>query len=177
MKNHNTQNKVRLEKGNEGNRVAVKTDIICEKNKLNGKILPLLKGKVFHVTSLEAYKEIVRDGMIVSNIEGQFRYTFPQSAISYGRKRGYVCLFDLRNKSNKVIEEALWKYYFLNPPFCQNKPVFLILSSKLYSDLIYDTQAKREAGYNEMYIPYIECWYRDNIPLEKIDKIIEVTIL
>lgn len=153
-----------------------KIAITCEKSRLREKILPLLKEKVFHVTSSEAYQAIVRDGVIKSNINGCYKYTFPQSEISYGVKRGYVCLFDLRSKRNDVIEDALMKFYFLNPPSCHNMPIFLILSQQLYSSLIYDTEAKKEIGYGEMYIPHVECWYPGNIPLEYIDKIIEVTI-
>jgi len=153
-----------------------KITITCEKSGLKEKILPLLKEKVFHVTSSEAYQAIVGDGMIKPNKNACFGYTFPQSAISYGVKREYICLFDLRNKSDDVIEESLMKFYFLKPFHDQSISVFLILSSRLYENLIYYTQAKEEVGYKEMYIPYVECWYPDNISLKRIDEVIEVTI-
>ena len=157
-------------------RVTKKITITCEKSKLREKILPLLKEKVFHVTSSEAYQAIVKDGMIKPNINACFKYTFPQSEISYGVKRGYICLFDLRNKSDDFIEESLMKFYFLKPSYYQDISIFLILSPRSYSCLIYWTQAKEEIGYSEMYIPYVECWYPSDIPLEYIDEIIEVTI-
>ena len=133
-------------------------------------------GKVFHVTSYESYYGILRDGIIKPNKEGEFNFTWPQSEISYGRKRGYVCLFDLRNKSNDIIEEALMKFNFLNPFYSQNRAVFLILSPQLHSSLIYDVKAKEEIGYKEMYIPYVECWYPNGISLDYIEEILEVTV-
>lgn len=148
----------------------------CKANELKGEILPLLKGTVFHVTSFRAYQRIFSDRMLKPNIGSQFQYTFPQSEKSYGVKRGYVCLFDLRNKTDEVIKDALMKFYFLNPFHNQNKPIFLILSPTLHLKLIDYTVAKREVGYGEMYIPYVECWYPGSIPLEDIDKIIEVTV-
>jgi len=147
--------------------------ITCEKSRLEDKILPLLKEKVFHVTSSEAYQAMVGDGMIKSNINSCYKYTFPQSEVSYGVKRGYICLFDLRNKSDDVVEKALMKFYFLKPFHYQNVSVFLILSPRFYSNLIYDTQ--EEIGWKEIYIPHVECWYPGNIPLEYIDEVIEVT--
>ena len=153
--------------------------IECEKSNLRGKVLPLLMGKVFHVTSFKSYYVILRDGMIKTNKERDFKFTFPQSEISYGRKRGYVCLFDLREKSNDIIEEALGRFYFLNPPYSQNKPVFLIISPRLYSSLVLinDAKAKEEIGYKEMYIPDVECWYPGSISLEYVEEILEVTVI
>ena len=135
-------------------------------------------GKVFHVTSFKSYCVILREGMIKTNKEGDFKFTFPQSEISYGRKRGYVCLFDLREKSNDIIEEGLMKYYFLNPYHTQNSPVFLIISPFLYSNLIYDAKAREEdTKYEEMFIPYVECWYPGSISLKYVGEILEVKVI
>jgi len=146
--------------------------ITCDRNKLKETVLPMLREKVFHVTSFKAYRGIVQDNAI----KASKKYSNSLSSeISYGRNRGYVCLFDLRNKTDAVIEEAMRHYYFLNP-FNQNISIFLILSRTDYPKLIYDTKAKKEAGYKEKYVPHVECWYPGNITLKYIDEILEVRI-
>ena len=52
----------------------------------------------------------------------------------------------------------------------------MILSQKVYPKLIYDIEVKEEAGYEELYVPHVECWYPDNIPLRYIDEILGVRI-
>lgn len=150
--------------------------VICYGNQLKEKVLPLLLDTVFHVTSLWGYQGILKDHLVKPNIGNQFPYTFPQSANSYGLKKGYICLFDLRNQTDEIIQEALMKFYFLNPFRNKNKSVYLILSPESYADLIDYTVAKKEVGYKGMWIPYVECWYPTTIPLERIEKIINVTV-
>jgi len=152
--------------------------VICkDDNELKKKVLPLLKETVFHVTSVNAYKGIVSDRAIIPNTDKKFSYTFPQSENSYGVKRGYICLFDLRNKNDDIIKKALMKFYFLNPYPNRNRSVFLILSPKLYFNLIDYTEAKKGTGYREMWIPHVECWYPGSIQLKDIDEVIRVTVL
>ena len=94
---------------------------------------------------------------------------------SYGRKRGYVCLFDLRDKNRSIIDEALLKFYFLNPGYGE-KVVFLILNTQLYPELIDYQQAHEEVGFKEKWIPYVECWYPRAISLNNIEEIMLVNI-
>lgn len=150
--------------------------ILCKSDDLEKNILPLLKGYVFHVTSIEGFKGIQRDKEISNNKTKKFSLSFPQSENNYGRKRGFVCLFDLRIVDDKIIKQELDKYYFLNPRSTKNNPVFLILTSNTYSKLIPWTQARSEIEYKETWIPYIECWYPGNIKTAEIEKIIEVKV-
>lgn len=143
---------------------------------LNKKLLPLLVGKVFHVTAKSSLESILKDGVIKSNKDGVFAYSFPQSDKSYGIKRGYICLFDLRKANKEQIEDALCKYYFLNPPRFDNLPCFLIISSKIYKELIDTSIAKADVGFKEMWIPYVGCWYPCDLKIEYIDEIIEVNV-
>jgi len=75
------------------------TYIESQSSRLESDILPLLKNEVFHVTSIENFQQILKDGKVISNADKKFKYSYPQSENSYGRKRGYICLFDLRNKT------------------------------------------------------------------------------
>lgn len=156
--------------------ITVRVSIKCKTDELRKKVLPQLRDTVFHVTSARNYEGILNDQRIEPNINGRFPYTFPQSEKSYGAKRGYICLFDLRNKADAVIDEGLRKFYFLNPNSAQNVPVFLVLSPELYSNLIDCSVARAEVGPKETWIPDVECWYPNSIPLEHIDKTIYVTV-
>lgn len=148
------------------------TYIESQSSRLESDILPLLKNEVFHVTSIENFQQILKDGKVISNADKKFKYSYPQSENSYGRKRGYICLFDLRNKTEEIIYDTLDKFYFLHPLKYQNKVVYLILKKELYCNLIENGAARNEVGYEEVYIPYTEVWYPNEIFLENIKKII-----
>ncbi len=152
--------------------------LTCEYPKLEEDILPLLKGKVFHVTSLKSFNGIVNDGMIKHNANNDYEFSFGQSRNSYGRRRRCICLFDLRNKSDKLIKDALYRFYFLEHRsirYCRRgTTIFLILSPKLYPNLIDYTQAQEEEADGEVWIKGVESWYPCNIPLQDIEQIIKV---
>jgi len=153
----------------------------CEDERLQDEILPLLRGSVFHVTSRKAYRGIVAAGAILNNEDNRFPFTFRQSEDSFGRKRGCVCLFDLRTISdeelfgceNQGLDGVLSKFPFLNPPACGNNPVFLVLDSALYGELISWTAGNP----HEVRIPHVEAWYPGSIPLAGVQKIIDVRVM
>ncbi len=150
----------------------------CER--LVDELLPILRGLVFHVTRPSSYQGIVKKGTILNNKDKRFKYTFPQSANSWGRNRGYVSLFDLCNISDehlfgcadRGISGALDKFYFLNPPPCGNNPIFLVLDEAFHADLIPWTEGK-----GEMRIPYVEAWYPGDIKLTKVRKVFDVRVI
>lgn len=152
--------------------------LTISKSSLEKQIIPLLKNTVFHCTSLSSYQGILESNAIYNNLENRFEYSFSVSSNSYGRKKGYVCLFDFRNKKNKtIIEELLPKFYFLNPSFCKGKVVYFILNPSLYSNLIPNEKAKEEVGFSQMWIPYeFEVWYEEKISMDGIKEIIIVDI-
>ncbi|MDP8204993.1 MAG: hypothetical protein P9L95_10730 [Candidatus Tenebribacter mawsonii] len=145
-------------------------------NELKENILPTLQGKVFHVTNAENYESIKKDNIIKNNKDKLYKYSYTMSENSYGRKRGYICLFDLRNIKDKELADTLLKYYFLNPFSEGVNPVFLVLDKAAYHSLISWETAKKEVESNEMYIPYSECWYRNSIDLSLISEAIILNI-
>ena len=140
------------------------------------KLLPILNNNIFHVTSYERFEKIEKEGYIKSNKNGELGFTYPQSENSYGRKRGYICLFDLRNKTKEEIENGLDCFYFLDIYAFGNKQVYLILMEEYYTQLIDTEQAKADIGYTEMWIPNMECWYPEDLPLDNIKEVIIVNI-
>lgn len=147
----------------------------CPLYELNEKVLPLLRETVFHVTRYDSFKKIQETGQIKSNPNGELGYHFSKN--SYGRKRGYVCLFDLRNKTEGAINNALECWYFLAPRTFGDKIVFLILNEDSISQLIDHTQAHRDRAHEEVWIPHLECWYPRSLPLRCISKVIVVNII
>ena len=89
-----------------------KTEYTFHDNELREKLLPVLKDEIFHVTSYSRFEKIEEAGFIKSNVNGELGYTYTQSENSYGRKRGYICLFDLRRKTEEEIQHGLDCFYF-----------------------------------------------------------------
>ena len=141
-----------------------KTEYHFHNNELRDKLLPKLLEKVFHVTSYDRFEMIEKSEMIKSNADGKFGYTYKVSENSYGRKRGYICLFDLRKKTDEEIQHGLDDFYFLGNRKLGNKQVFFVLKENRYSKLIHTDQAKAEIRFKETWIPYVECWYPKDLP-------------
>ena len=78
-----------------------------ELSKLRSSILPLLKGRAFHVTDETAYQSILAKGRICTNRDGRYQFTYAFSKLSYFRQRGCVSVCDLRNATELVSLVAL----------------------------------------------------------------------
>lgn len=138
-------------------------------------LIPRLKERVFHVTSPEGYRGIMKDGAIKNNKNKAFPPSYSQSTRSWGREKGYVCLFDFRGVSDETIKGELRKGPFFNPPTAYDNPFFLVFSDTIYSKLISDEVAQQDQPYG-MWIPYVECWYLGEIPTDLIEMVIEAKI-
>lgn len=140
------------------------------------------------MTSKKSFEKIKADGFIFHNKKGRFKLN-TSSEKSYGREQGWVCLFDLRDKIERDIEETLGtKYNFLGPSwFCEYEfeysewnLAYLIMDSKYYDRLIMNEEAKKswiEKKRPIMYIPETECWYPGDLPLSLIRETILVKII
>lgn len=149
-------------------------------------LLALLRGNVFHVTTAKAYGEILKDEVIFGNQDDKYPIN-TGSLKSFGRYRGWVCLFDLRGKSDKEIDDALMSYNFLGPGwfkehfqnYTESRLVYLIMS-KAYCDHLMPNREGRKSqddglGFTQ-YIPNVECWFPGDMPIGLIEKVICVRI-
>ena len=143
----------------------------CHRDDLRTRLLPELEGRVFHVTTLIAFQKILDTGAINPNQEGSLGYTFGQSANSYFRHRGCISVVDLRAVTPKELDDGLLKYYFLNPSFANNRPVFLLLSPSCYVQLIPWSKWKSEQAWAEMVVPYIEAGFPGCIGVGFIEEV------
>ncbi len=151
-----------------------------------GQLLGLLREKVFHVTTAKAYSRILKDGFIFANQDGKYPLN-AGSLKSFGRFRGWVCLFDLRGKGDKEIDEALMRYYFLGPSwfkvhfqdYSEARLAYLLVSETYYDHLVPNREGRTSwnggAGYTQ-YVPDVECWFPGKMPVQLIEKAICVRI-
>jgi len=144
-------------------------------------LLSFLKGKVFHLTTRDAFQGILKGGVLLNNKDGKFKIN-PSSANSFGRLFGYVCFFDLRNKSDAEIEDILYKYNFITPRWFQQCHVdysewnlaYMILSPEHYTQLFPYEKATEHYAHSGKWlqvIPYAEAWIPDRIPIEWFSKV------
>ncbi|GEM_PF-1269261 len=149
-------------------------------------LLDRLLGRVFHLTTRTAYREIQLAGYISDNQSGCFPIN-TGSTNSYGRLHGYVCLFDLRNDNPEIIQSTLDCYDFLSPwwfskwgrKYITWDLAYLLLDPQYYNRLIPNSRAYdhyRETGQHVQAIPKSEVWIENRIPLSCIESTLLVKI-
>jgi len=103
--------------------------VACPRRDTTG-LLNHLRRKVFHVTTLSAYRTIRETGKILHNKDRRFELN-TGSENSFGRLMGYVCLFDLRNDPPDLIQ-LLECYNFLGPRWFGKQKNSWIVSELAY---------------------------------------------
>lgn len=154
----------------------------CKCDELKDKVLPLLRGHVFHVTRKSSLDGILDDGKVKNNSNQKYPLSFSQSKKSYAHKNRCVSLFDLRDADEKWVEDALSMYWNFLCPYPGYDHCYLILREGAYADLISWSQAQQEIdehGYEKKgftLIPHIECLYPNEMSIDNVAKIIEVKV-
>jgi hypothetical protein len=145
-------------------------------------LLARLKGRVFHLTTRTAYDAILKSGGITHNKDGRFKLN-TSSEKSFGRLNGYVCLFDLRNDDQALLERVLNNYYFLGPPWFEKRQAdcsvldlaHLVLDPAYYDRLIPFARVHdhyRITGRLLQAIPHGEAWIEGHVPISWIEMVI-----
>jgi hypothetical protein len=150
--------------------------IDCEAFDLEHVLLPLLRGRVFVMTKEEKFNDICRSGWIYSHEQTQFVFAPGRTETTYGRKRGWVSLFDFSDKVDKDIKEALIRHWFFRTLRNAGTHAYLIIAESACSSLISWQQAFREAGGKEFFIPFVETWYPGDMPLQLVCDCFVVTV-
>lgn len=139
-------------------------------------LLPRLRRSVFHVTSQANFKKICRSGAIMHNKNARFRLNVT-SENSFGRRRGWICLFDMRYCDGSALEKTLSSYNFLQPrsftryhsDHTTTVIAYLILHPKFYKYLVPNRFARKVSPYGH-YVRNTEVWYRGSICLSQIQR-------
>ena len=139
-------------------------------------LFPLLFGRVFHVTTEEKFNDICRSGWIYSKEQTQFVLTPGQSETTYGRKQGWVSLYDLSYTEHTDIKEALIRYWFFRTLRAGRTDVYLMIAKSAWSSLVSWKRASRDVGGQEFFVPFVEAWYPGDIPLQLVNESLVVSV-
>lgn len=143
---------------------------------LRQSLLPLVYGRIFHVTRSVNLQSILAEGCVRTNRDGRLQSTFGSSDISYFRQRDCVCLFDLFHSTPLEQEQHLSRCW----PFAPARPgcgiAILLLAQHAHGTVITYESAKRDGALKEMIVPHVEAGYPGDMPLEAIEELIEVEV-
>lgn len=144
------------------------------KEERDEKLFKVLKNGIHHITSIEGYRGIIRDGYIIPN-DRSFPFTFPQTESSYALYKGYISLFDFQTPSirNVILEYDKWIVFFVCDLIEKPAKVIIRLKSDIIRPkLILNEVARNEFGCKKVWIPNVEAWYPERIPVSAIDRFI-----
>lgn len=141
---------------------------------LEAQLLPILRDRVFHVTTRGAYRNIEEEGTVLPSPSNARTWEYD----AYFRSIGCVSLCDLRTIDDDQLEHALDAYYFLDPRHGEPDPVFLLLSPDAVGDIISYSDAVADGGPvgGKMLVPHIEAGYPGELPLSAVAEAIFVTV-
>lgn len=141
------------------------------------KVLPVLIGKVFHVTRPAGYSGICADREIRSNQNGSFPCGFPSPSLSFSRYYNCISFYDLRDRSRKEIELGWSGCHPLLLHQREEQVIYLILGPSEFVSLVPSREACARplpAGIDVLnHIP-LECWHPGPVPIESLENIIRV---
>jgi len=149
-------------------------------------LLDRLIGHVFHLTTRVEYEGIRKVGEVSNNESGCFPIN-TGSQNSYGRRHGYVCLFDFRENDSQTINNTRSCYEFLGPhwfaahgrKYITLNLVYLFLDPQYYDHIIPNSRAHdhyKATGEFLQAISGSEVWIENRIPISWIQKTLLVKI-
>jgi len=150
--------------------------IACRHTELEEIVLPLLRGRVFYVTTEEAFNDICRSGWIDSQRQVEFFFSPARSANCYGRNRSWVSVYDLSNGAESEIKKALTGYWLFRNFRIEHTYVFLMVVESAWPSLISWKHASREVGGKELFVPFVEAWYPGNMSIDLFSESLAVSV-
>jgi hypothetical protein len=137
-------------------------------------LFPLLRQGIYHRTSIESYRGIRKDGYIIPN-DGRFSFTYPQSEHSYAFANGFVSLFDFESVTIEhcILIQSTWMDFFVD---FTPATILLKLDRRKLKEKLIPNEAAPKPGSKDyrVFIPYVEVWYPEPIPLSVIQNYIVV---
>ena len=145
-------------------------------SELQTTLLDRLLGNVFHVTTQDAWPQILRTESVLSNPPDhpairKWEYD------AYFQRKSHVSLCDLRSVRESDLNMALDAYFFLDLGGGRADPVFLILSRSSVKRIVtYDEAIDDATEAKQMIVPFIEAGYAGDLPLAEITDVLVVDI-
>lgn len=156
--------------------MALRRQLKVRETELGNSLLPLVQGRLFHVTRRENVSPILSSGGISPNYDGALLTTFGSSNNSYFRNRGCVSVFDLFHPTPAEIERHLpdcWPFQHASP---QSAIALFLLLPLVHERVISWREWRDQGAFSEMIVPYVEAGYPGILPIELVEEIIEVEV-
>jgi hypothetical protein len=137
------------------------------------KLLPKLRGRVFHITNPERFIQIAKSGAILANSRDRFVRNWEYE--SYFASLNCVSVCDFLNNGPRLAREASLKSYNIFGQRWGATTVFLFLAPSLHKDLITWERWEEERSRLKV-VPYLESGYPKAVSLRDVDELWWVTI-
>jgi hypothetical protein len=150
-------------------------------------LLPFLRDRVFHLTPKGNLESILKTRAVCHNGANRFPHASSMSENSYGRLRGWICLFDFRAVDDDVLTENRENYAWDDPfrpsvhpmqefpdSWDDDTTAYLFLDEKAFPSLIPARNVVQEPMWRTL-IREVECWWPGDLPLDFISSILVVS--
>lgn len=141
-------------------------------------LLPLLLGRVFHVSCGRNAVSIAKSGAIQPNVDGQLPSSFGSSQRGFFRLRGCVSVFDFKSPDEATVRDSLWKCapWYAARRKCDFELAVYFLAAQACDSLLSWKLNHEQRAFSEMVVPYVEAGHPGPIPLGAIDELLLVSI-
>ncbi|MGR9074410.1 MAG: hypothetical protein ACU833_15220 [Gammaproteobacteria bacterium] len=133
-----------------------------------GELMPMLAGKVFHVTPTSNMPAIEADGAIKPNLNSEWCSLFGNSKNSFFRFRGCVSFFDYRSYGSEKWNDHAYK---CTPDQILRSAVsisILVLAESKHGQLESWEAWKKEEKWSQRVVPVVEAGFPGAVSLEFI---------
>lgn len=138
-------------------------------------LLPMLEGRVFHVTREKNWPQIVAAGKLLPEPE-EDQYVSTFGSRSYFRQRGCISLFDYRDFRDESCQ-AHYHKCLPTAPLNDEDPIRILFLSPSHYDLLIPWVRWKIDGIGKAnVVPYVEVGLAGEIPLTYFEEVMFVTI-
>jgi hypothetical protein len=131
-------------------------------------LVPQIRGRIFHVTSIERFLAIYKAGAIKNNKDQSLK---KHEYNSYFANKGCVSVVDLVNNTKPIVTRRK----MLNDYSIFEKggqvTTFLFLAPEIHSQIITWEAYKREKAYGQQIVPELESGIPGEIPLRCVEEV------
>lgn len=136
--------------------------------KATSSLLSELRGRMFHVTSPNAFLGICSEGAILCNTDDRFKTNWTVNY--YFKNQGCLSIVDLVNNTKpRVTRRKPINDYAV---FEQSSPVvvFLFISPRVYPRVIHWKKWKKDRAHGQQIVPELESGVPGRVSIDEIDE-------
>lgn len=149
-------------------------EVIVSPADRKARLMPLLLGRVFHVTYLKYLDGIIERGGILGNADGLLPSTFGAGYAGHHKLKNRVSLFDYATPTAAVIEDTIWRCSPWDRCSPSDSIAILFLDPAHHDRLVSPSESEAEGVHDKMIVPWVEAGYQDKVPWEAIEEVLLV---